>query len=127
MKLQYEIRQAADHTWVDVVGEFDLVESKQMLAAVIDAAVAHNQNKVLLDCREVKGTPSTFERLELADSVARLYHQERCGAILRFAIVGVEPMVDPDRFGQTVAQNRGLPIRITTDMQEALAWLGIVI
>jgi hypothetical protein len=41
------------------------------------------------------------------------------------AIVGVEPLVDRDRFGQTVAQNRGLPVKITTRLEEALSWLDI--
>jgi len=64
-------------------------------------------------------------RQVLAESVTHFYHQERGAVVIRVAIVGVEPLVDRDRFGQTVAQNRGLPVKITTRMEEALSWLEI--
>jgi hypothetical protein len=41
------------------------------------------------------------------------------------AYVGDEPLIDPARFGETVAVNRGALIKVTTDLNEAFAWLGV--
>lgn len=125
MKIRYEVKKAADHTRVDAAGEFDVADARQVLAAAIEAALSHQHRKILVDCRQVTGAPNTLQRFELAESVTRFYHQERGAVVIRVAIVGVEPLVDPDRFGQTVAQNRGLPVKITTRMEEALSWLEI--
>lgn len=44
---------------------------------------------------------------------------------LRVALVGSEPLIDPERFGAVVANNRGLPVKATTDFEEALRFLGL--
>jgi hypothetical protein len=43
----------------------------------------------------------------------------------RFACLGTEPMVDRGRFGETVAVNRGLKVKVTESLEEALRWLEI--
>ena len=125
MKIRYEVKKAADHTRVDAAGEFDVADARQVLAAAIEAALRHQHRKILVDCRQVTGTPSTLQRFEWAESVTRFYHRERSGVVIRMAIVGVEPLIDRDRFGQSIAQNRGLPVKITTKLEEALSWLEI--
>jgi len=47
------------------------------------------------------------------------------GGKIRMAIVGSEPYIDPDRFGETVATNRGGDVGVFTSMTDALAWLDV--
>ena len=42
---------------------------------------------------------------------------------VQIACVGTSPVIDPQRFGEKVA--RGLPLKVSTDIGEALAWLGV--
>jgi hypothetical protein len=34
-------------------------------------------------------------------------------------------VLDPDRFGETVAVNRGMPVRVFDNLEEALKWLAV--
>jgi hypothetical protein len=69
------------------------------------------------------------QRFDLADSISRFYHQTRVqspgGPLIRMAIVGSEPLIDRERFGEIVARNRGVPLKVTTDLDEALRWLEL--
>ncbi len=40
-----------------------------------------------------------------------------------FAHVLKEPVLDPQRFGETVALNRGMNVRTFDNLEDALAWL----
>jgi hypothetical protein len=53
----------------------------------------------------------------VADLQAR--HKPR----IRLAVLGHEPYVHPQRFGEIVAANRGAIARVFTDEAEALKWL----
>jgi hypothetical protein len=125
MKIQYQFEQRPDHVRVVASGIYDALEVQQVLREAIAAASAHQQTKVLVDCRELTGTPGTMQRFDLADTITRFYHERRGASVIRLAIVGAEPLIDPARFGETVALNRGLPIKVTTDLEEALRWLGL--
>jgi hypothetical protein len=47
------------------------------------------------------------------------------GKILqRLAILGREPLVDPNRFGELVARNRGVQTKTVEQMEDAEKWLG---
>jgi hypothetical protein len=39
-------------------------------------------------------------------------------------VVGREPIVDKERFGETVAINRGTNVRVFTEMSEGLTWIN---
>jgi len=43
----------------------------------------------------------------------------------RIAIYGVAPLMDPNRYTQTVAANRGAQLRASDSMQELTSWLGV--
>jgi hypothetical protein len=44
---------------------------------------------------------------------------------LRLAVLGSEEIIDPQRFGESVARNRGMESKVTTDPAEAAAWLEV--
>jgi hypothetical protein len=46
-------------------------------------------------------------------------------AFPRIAIYAVAPLMDPNRYTQTVANNRGAQVRASDSMQELLSWLGV--
>jgi len=60
----------------------------------------------------------------VADAVNKTVNRTRI-AVPRFAYVLVEPLLDPNRFGETAAVNRGMQVRAFDDMKQAEWWLGI--
>jgi hypothetical protein len=44
---------------------------------------------------------------------------------LQVAVYGRQPLIDPSRFGETVALNRGAKVKVSERLDEALAWLGV--
>jgi len=43
------------------------------------------------------------------------------------SLIGKEPMIDLERFGETVAVNRGAIGKVFTDVDEAVAWLEQIV
>jgi hypothetical protein len=73
----------------------------------------------LVNARGLTGfpVPSTFERYCLGVEVAAN------GTGVRVAIVTYQEMIDPERFGITVALNRGALTDVFTAEEDAAAWL----
>jgi hypothetical protein len=73
---------------------------------------------VVIDLREVTALPlTTTERYRVGEVVAK--HWPGVPA----AVVANAPLVDPERFAEMVARNRGVDGRVFTNMDEARAWL----
>jgi hypothetical protein len=111
------------------VGEFSLAEAEQNFLEILDAAAHHETDKILLDGRDVQGNVQTIERFLFgeftAHAVAR-YTQERSPRrVPQFAYVIHEPILDPQRFGETVAVNRGMWVKVFDNLEEALRWLNV--
>ena len=62
--------------------------------------------------------PTTLERFTLGGQFARAAQ----GAV-KVAFIARAELIDPPKFGLTVARNRGMIGEVFTDEAEALAWL----
>lgn len=127
MTMRARIEPRETHLQVEMSGSFNLGEAKtlslEFLAACIDFGLA----RILVDHRPVTGQVSVIERWDYSDFMARQVHAHAIAGRLRaprFAYLG-NALVDPRRFGELVAVNRGLIVRATTRPEEAFEWLGI--
>jgi len=123
-------REGASTTYLYLFleGEFDIEEIPWISDQILDSCARHQGTKILLDQRGLSGNPTAMERFRMATVFTAKFIQARLTNRIPacvFAMVGQEPMVDPKRFGETVALNRGIPIKVFTDFQEALRWLGV--
>jgi len=125
MSMRYEVRQEIGHTRVNVSGEYEPDTTITVFKAAIEAAFAQGSHKLLVDVRQLTGNPKTMQRFELGETVSRFYHDKRGPDFLRVVVVGNEPLIDPERFAAVVANNRGLPAKATTSMEEALKFLEL--
>jgi len=80
-------------------------------------AVESGATQLLFDCREVIGVPTFTQRFEMGTKAAELFHARGSSTPLAAAMLVRSDFLDPNRFGQTVARNRGLT-GITTDCEE---------
>ncbi len=77
---------------------------------------------VLVDARGLGGpTPSTLQRFALAELLSDM--QRKQVPHIKFFLVGDEPFVDHQKFGETVALNRGASGKVFTNIDEAVNWI----
>ena len=108
-----------------VVGEFELTRAEQQFIQLLNEAVHKGATKVLIDGRQVTGHPSAFERFLYGTFVAcvSLELLVRHNARLKFAYIIPNPLLDPQRFAESVAVNRGMYVKAFDDENEAREWL----
>ena len=88
----------------------------------LDYAIAEGLGAILVDTTGLQGhSPTRMDRFSFGKAIAEM--QRRTSTNVWIAFVGLEPIVDPDRFGETVAVNRGGLARVFEDTDEAAAWI----
>jgi hypothetical protein len=110
-----------------VSGEFCLSEAEALYRALLQAAARHRQPRMLIDSTRVSGEMTMNDRLAfgsfMAEEQARMIGQLPDAP--QVAILAVPPIMDPGRFTQAVANNRGVRMRASESLQELLSWLGV--
>ena len=103
------------------VGKVSLSEAVGMVTKVITFARARQIPKLFVNTTRLTGFPSPTlaERYFIAREWAAV--AERC---VRVALVIPVEMIDPEKFGVTVAQNAGMNADVFATEPEALAWLA---
>ncbi len=109
---------------VEAKGDYTLVKANNLFKLAIDSCLQQACRKILIGVTKVAGSIPFLDRFTFAEYLANYSIQNGRGKISKIAVLGNEPVVDKDRFGEIVATNRGLNLRVVTDMQEALHWLG---
>ena len=108
------------------VGPFELDLAQQQFIELLDEAVRSGATKVLIDGRQMTGNPTDFERFLYGSFAAwaTLDVMTQHNVWLKFAYVIHEPLRDAQRFGETVAVNRGMDVKTFEDQNAALEWLN---
>lgn len=96
-----------------------------VLSRIFAGCVEYDAHRVLVDCRPVRGLIDTLWRYDFGVNMGdlNLAHLLAGGRPVRFAFLGDEPLVDPQRFAETVAVNRGVDVRIFTEPTDAFQFL----
>ena len=111
-----------------VRGEFSLEEAQQTFLAILQRVVQEGAHRVLFEGVDVTGEPTTIQRFYYAKFAAAavcVSPNEQASAAARFAYVLRPPVLDPRRFGENVAVNRGMNVRAFEDLAAARRWLGL--
>jgi hypothetical protein len=93
-----------------------------MTMEIFDAALAKGLSKVLVDVRKLEG------RLGILDSylaVTDVFQRLRGKGMRKAAIVDQQISSIRGWFIETLARNRGFNLRVFTDQEEAVEWLGL--
>jgi hypothetical protein len=113
---------------VGATGDFSLVEAKRTFRETLEAVARNKAVKVLFDGRGPAGSPKIMERFFYGEFAARSVAQftaRGVSASTQFAYVLKVPVLDPMRFGETLAVNRGMVVKTFDNPNDALEWLGI--
>ena len=112
-----------DFVRIVVTGNYSLLKANHLFSHSIENALLHRRAKILIDVTNIAGNIPFFDRFEYATFLARYKREHASTKVSRIAVVGHEPIVDKNKFGETVAINRGANVRVFTDMDNAYAWL----
>lgn len=104
-------------------GRFDPTSMVSAFQVALASAMERGETRLLFDCRGVTGVPTTLQRFEMGTQAADLYRSQDPTKKLTVAMLVTSEVLDPNRFGQTVARNRGLMGVITDDQVEAMEFL----
>jgi hypothetical protein len=101
-------------------GSVTLDEAVVLIRTAIGVACSGEAKDLLVDTTALSGFPSpdTFQRF-----LAVVGWAEQAEGRVRLAMVARREMIDPQKFGVTVARNRGLISNIFTSESEARRWL----
>lgn len=113
-----------DHAVIHCSGSYEIDSTLAAYAKAFEIAENHHLNAVLFEGLDLTGAPPTvMDRFTMGKYLSELYLTY--GGKIRMAIVGNEPYIDPGRFGETVAKNRGGYVGVFTSMADALGWLDV--
>lgn len=111
-----------------VSGGYTLRSAQDVCDHALKAAVSSGHTRVLIDASSATGAPTQDERYTFGLFVAaeqRILAAKTPPVDVQVAFLGRRPLIDPNRFGETVAVNRGATVKVSEHMDEALAWLGV--
>lgn len=116
------------YLYVSICGPFELRTAKKFSNRIFDACAKYGLTKIIVDCRAVTGPISLMDKFDYFEytCVKHLeYLNKGKNKPVNSAYVLNKSMFDKENFGTTVAANRGLNVKGTTDVDEALRWLGL--
>jgi hypothetical protein len=121
-RVRVEVRVHPQHVELACVGRYSRAEAFRIGDQAFREAAAAGRRSVLVDVRGINGSiPTILDRFDIGMQIAEL-HLEQMPRV-RLAVLGHEPMIHPDRFGEIVARNRGADARVFAIEAEALDWL----
>ena len=125
--LKYSFNVNNSYLSVTVSGHFSLSEAKIMYTAALEYLLENHLSKLFFDVVKVKGEITTKDRYDFGEFAAfeSLKYMGKGLIGITVSMHGEEPIIDPRRFGEIVARNRGLNIKVTTDKNESLQFLGV--
>jgi len=126
LSTRYEMRP--EHLYIEGSGDFSVEQACRLFTEAMEFISGKDVRRILMDARQVKGQPGTLEYFRYGEFIAaEIVRFSRVGKIgpLRIAYLALPPLLDPGRFTQTVATNRGATVIATDDMDEAMHWLRI--
>ena len=128
MTLTVDLESRKKYLRATLAGAYTLRAAQDAYDRAVKTAVASGHTRVLIDASGVTGAPTQDERYILGLFVAaeqRILASRNPPIDVQFAIYGRQPLIDPNRFGETVAVNRGGKVKVRERLDEALAWLGV--
>lgn len=109
-----------DHAVFRPAGVMKLAQVVERVTGAISYARATGERRLLVVLTEVTGFPPP--KLTARYRLVREWARASEGKV-RVAVVTTAEIIDPNRFGVTVATNAGMEANVFVDEREALEWL----
>ena len=121
MTIEFQTELHAWYVQLSCTGTYSMDALLNVFREAFRIGADAGMRAALVDARKLTGSPDALERYEIGVTAAKL--QSELNECIVLAVVGVEPLVDPNRLGETVAVNRGMAGKVFEDIDDALDWL----
>lgn len=121
-RIRVEVNVRSQYVELACTGRYSRSEAFRVADQAFHEAAAANRRSALVDVRGITGSiPSILDRFDISVRIAARHLEQK--PRVRLAVLGHEPMIHQERFGEIVARNRGADARVFTVEAEAIAWL----
>ena len=121
-RIKFAVRVLPGYVELVCTGSYSRAEALRVGKEGYRQAALADRNALLIDVRKITGRmPTMLERYDFGVQIAEQYLSS--DPRVRLALLGHEPMIHPERFGELVARNRGADARVFTEESLALDWL----
>lgn len=121
-RIRVAVQVHPDYVELGCTGLYSRAEALRVGREAYAEASRADRHGVLVDVRGINGrVPTILDRFEMGVSIAKHYLDS--DPRVRLAVLGHEPMIHPERFGELVARNRGADARVFSDEAMARDWL----
>ncbi len=122
MKVSYEVRD--NYLYVKATGEFTPSAAKDIFFNWIEKAHSFAINRILCNITLITGfdahETSTMDRFNTSKFIVESIPRD-----FMLAILETPEQLERDRFGENIMVNGGSTVKVTSNMNEALKWLGV--
>lgn len=118
MSLRLKIIKRKEYMVANFSGQGSLEKISGQFAALADQCRAAKLSKLLINLSALKGALTFAARYQAGERAVTFL----AGSI-KVAVVGTTDQKDPGLLGEMVARNRGVIVRVFTDLAEAKRWL----
>jgi hypothetical protein len=112
---------AEDYASYRPAGEVTLPKAIELLGKAVTFASGKRIGKLLVDTTRLTGfkPPTMADRFDMGTQLAQVPGALR----VKVAVVARAELIHPEKFGVTVATNRGMRVNVFASEAEALQWL----
>ena len=118
MSIELQMENASGYMVARFIGEGQAEEALLNFEQIVEQCTRTNNKKLLIDCTRAKSDYSIVDMYEQGEG-AKLF--QRHG--IKIAVVVSEEKVEPEKFAEMVARNRGVNACVFTDYRTAEQWL----
>jgi len=126
MGLEFTYEMKGRYLSIVASGVFSIDDARRGFHRALEVIEGYQATRVLVDCRQITGSPSTMDYYDYGELVAEALTgpaRKETSRNLKLAHVAQPPLLDERRLSETVAQNRGVMMKSVDNIEEALAWL----
>ena len=120
MSVQQQIEEMPGYLSAKLTGACAAEGAWRQFKTIAERCKCANKNKLLLDFTECHGDISLADRYFFVES-ARIFARYK---VIKAAYLARPEQVDSQKFGEMVARNRWINVRIFTNVKDAEEWLS---
>jgi hypothetical protein len=118
MSIELQMEDASGYMVARFTGEGKAEEALLYFEQIVEQCTRTNNKKLLIDCTKAKTEITIVEMYEQGEG-AKLFSRHG----IKIAVVVPEEKLEPEKFSEMVARNRGVDACVFTDYQTAEKWL----
>jgi hypothetical protein len=113
-----KVENTPNYLHILVTSEFSVALAYQVIDLSIEKCKEINQNRVLLDVREMMGTITLMDKFYVGSHASKLWLHR-----IQTAMIGRKNQITVDNFLESFLVSRGVNVRVFTEREAGIKWL----